>query len=76
MLFDKALAKLKENGVANGEEILVDSYKAVQAAVAETAVEGKDTEKLIATLLIPILAGFAPQIAALADLNKDGKVGN
>jgi hypothetical protein len=75
MFAEKAVEKLKAKGVANAEEVIYDSYKAIIEAAQETAVEGEGTEKLIATLVAPVLAGFEPEIKKFADLNKDGAVG-
>lgn len=75
MFAEKAVAKLKAKGIANAEEVIYDSYKAIVEAAQETAVEGEGTEKLIASLMAPVLAGFESEVQKVSDLNKDGKVG-
>lgn len=76
MFAEKAVAKLKEKGIENAEEVIVDSFKALTEAAQETALEATGTEQMIAAVAAPILMGLLPQIEQIADLNKDGVVGN
>lgn len=75
---NKLVAKAKAAGIENAEEIVVDLYKAVVEAVQETASEAdtEATEKLICSIVGPVLGGFKAEVEKLADLNKDGKIGN
>ena len=75
---NKLVEKAKAAGIENAEEIVVDLYKAVVEAVKETASEADTdaTEKLVCNIVGPVLDGFKSEVEKLADLNKDGKIGN
>lgn len=76
MFAEKAVLKLKAKGIENAEELIVDSFKALTEAAQETALEATGTEQMIAAVAAPILMGLKDQVERLADLNKDGAVGN